>query len=82
MDQLTRVLDDRNASHVDVFNHVYNLRKCRSYMVQCPAQYVYIYRCLREHLKRKRVRRMVRNATEVRKSRCFMAIWNQRTYVI
>ena len=53
MDQLTRVLDDRSREEVDVFNHVYCLRRERRHMVQTAAQYAYVYRCLRRHAERR-----------------------------
>ena len=53
MDQLLRLLDDPSRPSVDVFNHVYHLRRERRHMVQSAAQYAYVYKCLHEYLKRK-----------------------------
>ena len=53
MDQLLRLYDDPSRSCVDVFNHVYHLRRERRHMVQSAAQYAYVYKCLREHARRK-----------------------------
>lgn len=50
VDQLLRLLSDRQLTTVDVFQHIYRLRKCRRHMVQTSAQYNYIYKCLAEHI--------------------------------
>ena len=54
VDQLTRMSDDRSLSELDVFNHVYNLRRERRYMVQTAEQYAYVYKCLRSYMMKKK----------------------------
>jgi len=53
VDQLIRIADSPDTSEVDVFNVVYQLRRDRRYMVQSISQYLYVYKCICEHLKRK-----------------------------
>ena len=53
VDQLLQLVDDPSEMEVDIFRHVYNLRRERRYMVQSSAQYTYVYKCVHEHLRRK-----------------------------
>ena len=61
VEQLLRMLKSQDS--VDVFNHVYNLRKERCFMVQSEAQYVYVYKCLLEHLRRAKINEDEEKAT-------------------
>ena len=51
--QLLKVVDDRCALSVDVFNLVYELRKERKHMVQTERQYAYVYKCVLEYMRSK-----------------------------
>ena len=51
--QLLKVVDDRCARSVDVFNLVYELRKERKHMVQTEQQYAYVYECALEYYMRR-----------------------------
>ena len=51
--QLLKVVDDRCALSVDVFNLVYELRKERKHMVQTEQQYAYVYKCVLEYMRSK-----------------------------
>ena len=51
--QLLKVIDDRCALSVDVFNLVYELRKERKHMVQTERQYAYVYKCALEYMRSK-----------------------------
>ncbi len=53
VEQLSRASDERDREELDVFNHVYGLRRERRHMVQTAEQYVYVYRCLHRHLQRR-----------------------------
>jgi protein tyrosine phosphatase len=37
-------------------SQIYELRRERRYMVQTVAQYAYVYKCVREHLRKKRAK--------------------------
>ena len=52
-DQLMRLVDDPSVREIDVFNVIYRLRRERRYMVQSLAQYIYVYKCVCEHIKRR-----------------------------
>ena len=52
-DQLMRIVDDPSIKEIDIFNVIYQLRKERRYMVQSSSQYVYVYKCVLEYMKRK-----------------------------
>ena len=52
-DQLMRIVDDPSIKTIDIFNVVYQLRKARRYMVQSSSQYLYVYKCILEYMKRK-----------------------------
>ena len=54
-DQLMRIVDDPSAREIDVFNVIYQLRKERRYMVQSLSQYIYVYKCVREYMKRQKL---------------------------
>ena len=51
--QLLKVVDDRCALSVDVFNLVFELRKERKHMVQTEQQYAYVYKCVLEYMRSK-----------------------------
>ena len=48
-----RIVDDSSIKEIDIFNVVYRLRKERRYMVQSSSQYIYVYKCVLEYMKRK-----------------------------
>ena len=52
-DQLMRMVDDPSVQEIDIFNVIYQLRKERRYMVQSSSQYLYVYKCVLEYMKRK-----------------------------
>ena len=52
-DQLMRMVDDSSVQEIDIFNVIYQLRKERRYMVQSSSQYLYVYKCVLEYMKRK-----------------------------
>merc|ERR1712080_10085 len=53
VDQLMRIVDDSSIKEIDIFNVIYQLRKERRYMVQSSSQYLYVYKCVLEYMKRK-----------------------------
>ena len=66
--QLLKVVDDRCARSVDVFNLVYELRKERKHMVQTEQQYAYVYECALEYyMRRSKVAREIDEEQEKNK---------------
>ena len=43
------------SNSIDIFKTVVEMRKCRMYMVQTEQQYIFIYDCIRDILKKKRL---------------------------
>ena len=56
LDHWMQFIHDHDFSNsIDIFKTVVEMRKCRMYMVQTEQQYIFIYDCIRDILKKKRL---------------------------